>query len=308
MRVHLMSRQPSATPSRTAGHLGLSAPVTAALAALVLLGAPAFAEGDRAGPESKPDIRHFTSGGKEVAVECFTPAAGGKHPVLVVLHAVDGVEGPLAATYRRTASACTGEGYVVLLVHYFDRTAAGKKDVEGCRELFVNYFQRKEHTAREVERIKALMGQWTEVVRDAVAYARGLDAVDGERVGLVGFSLGATVALAAATEHDLRLAALVELFGTLPPERRADVKKLPPTLIIHGEEDKVVPADEAYNLIGRLVAQQVTCEAKVYAGTGHMFFLGEKDMQVTPLLAAKQRVRAFLDKHLKQHAGATAAK
>jgi carboxymethylenebutenolidase len=280
----------------------------AALALLALLGTPALAEPVKADTEAKPEVRHFTSGGKEIAAEYFAPAGGGKHPVLVALHAVDGVQGPLVPMYHDAARACAGQGYVVLLVHYFDRTGAAKKDVEGYRELFVNYFRRKEHTAEQLKRIKELSGQWTAVVRDAVAYARGLDNVDSERIGLVGFSLGATVALAAAAEHDLKAAALVEMFGTLPRGSRAGLKKLPPTLVIHGEEDTIIPVDEAYCLIGLLAARRQPCEAEVYPGVGHMFSPEGRAVQEAPLLAAKLRAMAFLDKHLKPRVATTAGK
>jgi carboxymethylenebutenolidase len=278
------------------------------LAALALLGGPAVAGVVKSDVESKPETKHFFSGGKKITADYFAPAGGGKHPVLIALHAVDGIDDPLAQLYHSAARACAGRGYVVLLVHYFDRTGAGKKDVEEYRKLFIDYFQRKEHTPEQVKRVKALTGQWTEVVRDAVGYGRALGNVDGERVGLVGFSLGATLALAAATKYDLKLAALVELFGTLPRERRADVKKLPPTLVIHGEEDKIVPADEAYSLIGRLAARRLPYEAEVYAGTAHMFSPDEKAMQWPSFFAAQRRTNDFLDKHLRPAAVAVTAK
>jgi carboxymethylenebutenolidase len=277
-----------------------------ALATLALLAAPVAVGAEKSGDGPKPEVKHFPSGGKEIAAEYFAPPDGGRHPVLVTLHAVDGVQGPLAALYHDAARACAGRGYVVLLVHYFDRTGAGKKDVEGYRDLFVNHFRRKEHTAEQLNRIKELSGQWTAVVRDAVAYARTLGNVDGERVGLVGFSLGATVALAAAAEHGLKAAALVEMFGTLPRELRAGLKQLPPTLVIHGEEDTVIPVDEAYCLVGLLTARRLPCEAEVYRGVGHMFSPEGQDVQGAALLVAKLRAMTFLDKHLKPRGAATA--
>jgi dienelactone hydrolase len=278
------------------------------LAALALLGGPASARADKPNDGPKPEMKHFTSGGKEIAAEYFAPAGGGKHPALVALHAVDGVQGPLVPMYHDAARACARRGCVVLLVHYFDRTGAAKKDVDGYRDLFVNYFRRKEHTAEQLKTIRELSGQWTAVVRDAVAYARTLGNVDGEHIVLVGFSLGATVALAAAAEHDLKATALVEMFGALPRELRAGVKKLPVTLVIHGEEDTIIPADEAYCLIGLLAARRRPCEAEVYPGVGHMFSPEGQDVQGAALLAAELRAMTFLDKHPKPRVTTTAGK
>jgi carboxymethylenebutenolidase len=301
MRVSLMSRQPSVLLAVRAGK-GRTA---AALAALALLGAPAFADGPGANAGPKSDVRYFTSGGKEVAVECFAPSGEGKHPVLLALHAVDGIDGDHAHTYHAAARASARRGYLVLLVHYYDRTGATKKDIAVYRELFLSYFGRKEQTDETAQKIKRLSAEWVGAVCDAVTFARALPSADGERVGLVGFSLGATLALTAATKHDLRLAALVDLFGTLPRELRSDpLKKLPPTLIIHGEEDQVIPAEQAYILVGLLSLRKVKHEAEVYRGTAHMFSPDGKTTQVWSLLDAERRTNDFLDRHLKPAAAA----
>jgi dienelactone hydrolase len=195
------------------------------------------------------------------------------------------------------------------LVHYYDRTGATKKDVAAYRELFVGYFDRKEHTADEARRIDRLSAGWVGAVCDAVAFARALPNADGERVGLIGFSLGATLALTAATTHDLKLAALLDLFGTLPPTLQSDpLTKLPPTLVIHGEEDKVVPAEQAYILIGLLSLRKVKHEAEVYRGTGHLFSRDGKTTQVWSLLDAQRRTNEFLDRHMKPASVAVTAK
>src|SRR5262249_28158064 len=110
--------------------------------------------------------------------------------------------------------------------------------------------------------------------------------------------LGAALALAAAVEHDLKLAALVELFGALPREHWPRVKEMPPTLVIHGDADVVVPVDEAYLLAGLLVARKQRPEVGVLPGAGHMFLKGCQGLQQVPLLVAKTKADAFLKRHL----------
>jgi dienelactone hydrolase len=133
-------------------------------------------------------------------------------------------------------------------------------------------------------------------VRDAVAFARSRPEVDGERVGLVGFSLGASLALAAAAEHELKLACLVELFGALPREHRARVKGMPPTLIIDGDADAVVPVDEAYVLAGLLLARKQRPKVEILAGAEHMFLKGGKQLQKWLLAVAKLKTDDFLER------------
>ena len=262
------------------------------LAVLAVIPAPSFAGSE------KQQSGHFNSGGKKIAVETFAPAGNGKHPALLLLHGVDGLGTPEAKMYRDLALTYAGRGYVIVLVHYFDRTGATKEDHDEYRELFVNYFTQKA-APKAVDRTKELVAAWAETVRDGVAHTRTLSRVDGDRIGLVGFSLGGTLALTAAVEHELKLAALVECFGALPFEIRNRPKTLAPTLIIHGDADRVVPVEQAYRLAGMLLARKLVPEMEVYAGVHHMFFKDGKELQVRSLLEAKARADAFLDTHLK---------
>jgi dienelactone hydrolase len=201
----------------------------ASLAALTLLGAPALAQADKPEDKQLPEVTHFVSGRKEIKVECFSPSRRGKHPVLITLHAVDGIGGEFAKPYHTVAKMYAYQGYVVHLVHYFDRTGATKKDVDGYRKLFLTYFKSKEPRPEDLKRINELSDAWTDVVRDAVKFARAQPNVDDERVVLVGFSLGGCLALTAAAGPELKLAAVVEFFGTLPRELRPGLQKMPPT-------------------------------------------------------------------------------
>ncbi len=139
-------------------------------------------------------------------------------------------------------------------------------------------------------------------MRDAVAYVRALPGVDGERVGLVGFSLGGFLALSAAAQEDLKIAAVVDFFGGLPEEQRARVKKLPPALVIHGTRDDVVPVKEAEALRDLFAAKRLEGEVKVYPDVGNMFLDEKGNVTLTALMAmadAKARTTAHLEKCLK---------
>jgi carboxymethylenebutenolidase len=120
--------------------------------------------------------------------------------------------------------------------------------------------------------------------------------VDATRVGLVGLSLGAYLALAAAAPGDLPVAAVVDLFGGLPEKFRKDVKKLPPTLIVHGDVDKVVPVAEAYALEEVLKAHRTAYEIQIYKGQDHVFRTAPFGPEVRQ---ARRLAIAFLARHLK---------
>jgi carboxymethylenebutenolidase len=288
---------------------GLQRPGYIALAALALVTAPVAARAEGESGESNPTAIKFSSGGKDIAVDRFAPREPGQYPALVVLHAVDGLDGACAGFYRDAARGYAARGYVILLVHYFDRTGNTAADLRGYRDLFARYFRQKEHRPADVQKMKGLLLDWTATARDAVAHARRLPGVAPDRVGLVGFSLGAAVALNAAADPDVKAAALVEFFGALPAELRAGVAKLPPTLIFHGDQDRVVPVEEAWLLAGMLLARDLQPEVKVFPGVGHMFFARDgKTLEPGPVLLAKLRTDAFLDKHLKPRTQAASAR
>jgi dienelactone hydrolase len=244
------------------------------LAPLVAL---ALGPGLRAAAEGKP-VDGFRFKGTFIAVERFAPAAPGPCPAVVFVHGADGLA-TSGKFYRTTASELARGGYAVFLVHYFDRT--------GHAEVSPKKIKKEDFQA------------WRETVREAVRYAAGQSGVDEKRIGLVGFSLGAYLALAVAAEPGCPVAAVVELFGGLPKELHAKVKKLPPVLIVHGDKDEVVPVAEAHTLRDLLTARRLTLEVQIYKGVGHVFMGPGGQFQWLDALDAKDRARRFLDTHLR---------
>jgi len=94
--------------------------------------------------------------------------------------------------------------------------------------------------------------------------------VDSERIGLLGFSLGAYLALSASA-IDSRIQAVVEFFGGMPKEMKFFARRLCPVLILHGDQDKTVPVEEAYHLRQLLEKKQIAYEMQIYPGVGHGF-------------------------------------
>jgi dienelactone hydrolase len=242
----------------------------------------------------------FLSGGKPVAVERFEPAAPGKYPAVLLLHSLDGLDNPCGAVYRFAAKERAARGYVVLLVHYFDRTATGPKQLPAVREPFLRWSKGGRIKDADRQVIAAHFRAWTEAVEDAVRYARSRPDVDGTRVGLVGFSLGAFLALSVAAEEDQKIAAVVDFFGGLPQERRDRLTKLPPALILHGDQDQTVPVREARLLGDWLEAHRSPGEVKIYRGVDHVFARAQGGLDLEALRDAQGRTAAFLEQYLRK--------
>ena len=168
------------------------------------------------------------------------------------------------------ASPLAEQGFAVYVLHYFDRT--GTTEIDGLQTI-VRHFP-----------------VWMKTLWDAVSFVARQPHVDPNRIGLLGFSLGAYLALSAAA-IDSRIRAVVEFFGGMPKEMKFFARRLCPVLILHGEQDKTVPVEEAYHLQQILEKKQIAYEIKIYPGVGHGF-TGEiwRD--------AGLRTLAFLEKHL----------
>jgi len=209
----------------------------------------------------------FTSGGKHIAVETFDLAGSGPRPAVLMLHGADGLG--YNTQYREGARDVAAAGYQVHLVHYLDRT--GEK-----RASFATLFQN--------------FMPWMNTVQDALTFASQYPGADAERIGIVGISLGAALGLAVSS-IDPRVRTLVTYFGPLPQGAIATTSRLPPTLVLHGAADPIVPVANAYAVEALLRHQKVPHEVKVYPGEGHGFRgAAEKD--------ATQRALSFLRRHL----------
>ena len=94
----------------------------------------------------------------------------------------------------------------------------------------------------------------------ALAYLRGLEGVDPAKVGLVGYSFGAAVALLAADEQ------MVALVAISPPSIGSTIPPLAvrcPTLLIAGDRDDVAPTGWLNTLAGVIGSH---CRVEVVPG------------------------------------------
>ena len=241
-----------------------------AAAALAL---PAFL-GER-GMAAGEDLS-FTSGGTRIAVERFDAAGGGRRPAILLLHGADGfTRGD--DRYRLGAQVLAAAGYHVFLPHYLDRTGQA----------------RAAHST-----IGRNFPLWRETVGDALDFVERQPGVDARRIGIVGTSLGGAlgVTLAAA---DRRVRALVDYFGFLPETLPEKASRLPPTLVLHGARDAIVPVANAHALEALLQRLGVPHEVHVYPDQAHGFHGAAQ-------LDAAQRTAAFLNRHLGSGAAALA--
>jgi carboxymethylenebutenolidase len=208
----------------------------------------------------------FDSDGHAVTVQSFLPRNAGGHPAILALHGSGGIR---EGWSEQPATLLASRGFAVFVLHYFERTGTNWADDRTIRQQFET---------------------WMRTISDGITFATRQPEVDPNRVAVLGFSLGAYLALAVAT-RDPRVKAVVDFFGGMPQELARDLKPLPPVLILHGQQDDVVPVSEAQQLQRLFQANGTPFEMKLYANAGHGF-------SGFDLLDAGQRTLGFLQKHL----------
>src|SRR5882672_3007413 len=165
----------------------------------------------------------FESGNKPIRLDAYLPDSGGKHPTVLALYGSGGGVSGMS----EPAGMLAAQGFAVFVLHYFDRT--GTTQANDKQTIFRNF------------------PAWGKTVWDAISHIEKHPQVDAQRIGLLGFSLGAYLALSVAS-FDSRVKAVVEFFGGLPKEMKLFMRRLCPVLILHGEADPTVPVQEAYDL------------------------------------------------------------
>lgn len=236
--------------------------------ALASLMTSTFAAMAAAPSENNPS---FKSGTKTITVEWFPPEGvgpGEKAPGILMLHGAEGLT--LAPGYRTAARMTAATGIGVAFVHYFDSTG---------------------DTIASLDRMKRSFPPWSRAIRDGLTWLGERKEIDKDRMGIVGVSLGAALALHVAAKGDERIKAIVDFFGPISAGVLPRKPKLPPVLILHGLNDPIVPIVHAHTLEAVLKATRTPYEIKLYQGQGHGFVGAAQE-------DAARRSAAFLARHL----------
>jgi dienelactone hydrolase len=253
------------------------------LAGIVLIATVSGAPAARAMRTSLPPLPRiapscvesdFTSGGRSVRARLCLPedvSATRRAPAVIVLH------------------GCGGFGTL-------DQTLAHQLPQHGIATYYVDYFGLTPPPSRKGfcnahGAVGDAFATWLRITRDATAALRRIPAVDPQRVGAVGWSLGGGLALTAAEQYRHLFATLV-LFSSFAfgPELQ-DVGRLPPTLVLSGGTGDAVPVSEAVALYRTLRRDHVPAELRVYAHGNHQW----KGAQFA---AGLRWTVGFLDRHL----------
>ena len=214
----------------------------------------------------------YSVAGRSVGAHVAVPASG-HGPGVVVVHEAFGLDGFVRGVCARLAR----EGLVALAPDLFDGRVAG--DEAGARELFGGLDEKR-------------VG---EDLDGAVHALLSHDAVDGPRVGVLGFCMGGHLALVAGT-RSRRVGAVVDFYGLFPAPPLDLAPLAAPLLAIFAEQDDFIPAESVEGLRRALREAGKRAELWVQRGARHGFMNETRPDRFDARAAAEgwQRLLAFL--------------
>jgi len=204
-----------------------------------------------------------------------------QHPVVLLLHGSGGYQGG-RDVYERYADRLASHGYDVYAVQYYDANDA-------------RIMETADRSARQ-DLFGRRLRAWIATVRAGIGYVASLPTTDARRIGLIGFSNGALIAVGTAG-LDPRVGALVELYGGMPSALSGVITRLPPTLILHGDADQVIGVERAHALERFLRQRSIPYAIHIYPGAGHGFDADPADPDARD---AERRAADFFDARLKR--------
>lgn len=197
------------------------------------------------------------------------------NPAVLVLHAWWG----LTEAFKQICSSLATEGFVAFAPDlYAGNTAKTIEEAEGLSSRLKR---------EDAERLLDAASQ----------YLLSLPVTCGGQMGVVGFSMGASLALGLAESRPEEIAAVVLFYGTRPVTQS---KARAAFLGHYAEKDPYEPDDEVKALENSLLSTGKEVKYYTYPGTGHWFFEPDRPQAYNPQAAglAWERTLKFLREKL----------
>jgi len=227
----------------------------------------------------------FGNPSNPVHAKMFEPSGESKRAAVVIAYGTQGMDVRFGPAIKEFAQYLAAHGYLTMIPDYLGHTgtAAG---LEGPLLAFATH-----------------VGDWVQVLRDAMAYAAGRSDVEDDRIGLLGFSMGGHLALRAAfAGPGPKAGAVVDFFAPINQQPwfssglGGDLSTLPPVQIHHGTADGFVDISQSKDFEAALkrAGKQTNkdLDACYYPDQGHPF------QSPAAVADSQQRTREFFDRHI----------
>lgn len=225
------------------------------------------------------NVTYTDAAGNELNGYLAEPATPGPHPAVLLIHEWWGLnEGMIVL-----ADALAEQGYVVLAADAY----RGKVTESFLRAIWLVTTTPEAQTQGDLDA--------------ALAYLRGLENTDAERVATMGFCFGGGHSLQLGLRQSENLAVTIMYYGAVvtEPELLRPLTDGQPVLGIFAEEDEQIFPADVLEFEAALNSLNIPNEITIYPGVGHGFLNEENYNQPGTAGDAWQQTLAFLEAELK---------
>ena len=140
----------------------------------------------------------------------------------------------------------------------------------GYYSEFLEYYDATDNTDSTTDQAENF-NAWFAAIHSSIDALAKNPAVDPKRIAVMGFSQGAYLATGCGAMFPRQIAAVIEYYGGLIPPLRERARQMPPTLILHGARDAIIPLSEATDMDKLLTSYGRPHEIHIYPDAGHGF-------------------------------------
>jgi carboxymethylenebutenolidase len=221
---------------------------------------------------------YVDSDGRELLGYLAEPEGPGPYPAVLLIHEWWGLNEGITIL----ADALAEEGYVVFAPDGY----RGNVTAAVPRALWLRLTTPTEQVETDID--------------SGLAYLRGLDNVDSDRVASMGFCFGGGHSLQLGLRQSENLALTILYYGAVvtDPDLLRPLTDGQPVLGIFAEEDNTVFPEEILEFEAALNSLNIENEITIYPGVGHAFVTEENYDQPGPAGDAWQQALAFLEDNL----------
>jgi len=239
----------------------------------------------------EPEPGQFYSDGHAIdEIRCIPPGDG-KFPIVLLLHGC-APKGFATPQFEVMCTELAQHGFYTMYIEYY-----GQASTPDCRDLAMV------PTFSLTPNVPLPDDDWMRTVLAARTFIGAAPHADASRVGVVGFSFGATLGVITAALNPSTINAIVDYYG-YSNERVEDAVvrafRFPPTLILHGDEDRRAQVTDSIHLRDAIRKHQRDTELRIYPGVEHAFnFHDAVGYDEGASKDAWSLTLSFLERHLK---------
>lgn len=226
------------------------------------------------------NVTYSDAEGTELRGYLAQPDEPGVYPAVLLIHEWWGLNEGMTVL----ADALAAEGYVVLAADAY----RGEVTNQVPRALYLRLSTPEEQVFNDVDA--------------ALAYLRGLDSVDTEKVASMGFCFGGGHSLQLGMRQSENLALTILYYGSVVtnPELLRPLTDNQPVLGIFGEEDASIPTADVLEFEAALNSLDIPNQITIYPEVGHAFLDEENYNEPGAAGDAWQETLAFLAANFKE--------